>query len=254
MNEEYVQLYCMCLEEWSEEIKEGLMHKERWYARMKDRGLRVKLALDDAGVVGGMIQYLPIEHSFIEGKDLYFIPCIWVHGHKQGRGVHQKKGMGKALLQAAEEDARALGAKGIAGWGLLLPVWMRSSWYRKQGYRKADRLGIQVLMWKSFTADAEPPRWFRQKKTPVPEPGKVTITAFINGWCPFSAVAMERAKRIAQEFQDKVIYKEINTAERDTLVEWGIADGLFINDKAIRFVPPPPYEKIKKLITKKIKS
>ena len=50
--------------------------------------------------------------------------------------------MGKALLRAAEEDARALGALGMAAWGISLPFWMKASWFRKHGYRKADRQGI----------------------------------------------------------------------------------------------------------------
>lgn len=57
-------------------MKEADQRKSVWYQRMKDKGLRVKLALDDQGTVGGMIQYLPIEHSSVEGTDLYFINCI----------------------------------------------------------------------------------------------------------------------------------------------------------------------------------
>ena len=91
-----------------------------------------------------MIQYLPIEQSSVEGSGLYFIPCIWVHGHKQGRGNFQGRGMGRALLEAAEEDARALGAQGMAAWGLWLPFWMRAS-CSKHGYRSADRDGIASL-------------------------------------------------------------------------------------------------------------
>ena len=58
---EHEQLYYVCLEDWSDEMKEAGNHKESWHKRMKERGLRVKLALDDAGQVGGMIQYVPIE-------------------------------------------------------------------------------------------------------------------------------------------------------------------------------------------------
>jgi len=94
-------------------MKEAGDHNETWYRKMKDKGLRVKLALDDAGEVDGMIQYTPAGHSFIEGNDLYFINCIWVHGYKHGRGTFQKRGMGKALLQAAEDDVKAMGVKGI---------------------------------------------------------------------------------------------------------------------------------------------
>lgn len=104
LTEDYKQLYFLCLEDWSEEMKEAGDHKEVWYNKMKDKGLGVKLALDDNGKVGGMIQYIPIENSLAEGKDLYFINCIWIHGYKKGRGNFQKKGMGKALLQAAEDD------------------------------------------------------------------------------------------------------------------------------------------------------
>src|SRR4030043_1781379 len=124
LKDEYERLYFLCLEDWSDEIKEAGNHKEVWYNKMKDKGLRVKLTLNDAGEVGGMIQYIPIEHSFVEGKELYFINCIWVHGHKVGRGNFQKRGLGKALLQAAEDDVRTRSAKGIAAWGIPLPFWM----------------------------------------------------------------------------------------------------------------------------------
>jgi len=98
---EHEAIYCQCLEEWSDEIREAGDHKREWYQSNRGRGLRVKLALDDAGTVGGMIQYLPVEHSPVDGSGLYFILCIWVHGYKQGRGDFQKKGMGTALLAAA---------------------------------------------------------------------------------------------------------------------------------------------------------
>ncbi|MDY6933602.1 MAG: GNAT family N-acetyltransferase [Spirochaetota bacterium] len=136
LTDEYRDLYYVCLEDWSEEIKEAGDHKRVWYNNMKDKGLDVKLALDDDGIVGGMIQYIPIEHSFALGKDVYFINCIWVHGHKKGRGNFQKKGMGKSLLEAAESDVKAKGAKGIAAWGISLPFWMKSSGIKSRDMKK----------------------------------------------------------------------------------------------------------------------
>ncbi|MFC1958844.1 redoxin domain-containing protein, partial [Chloroflexota bacterium] len=82
LNDEYEKLYFLCLEDWSEEAKEAGDQREKWYGKMKDNGLRAKLALDDNEQVGGMIQYIPVEYSFVNGEDLYFINCIWVHGHK----------------------------------------------------------------------------------------------------------------------------------------------------------------------------
>ena len=251
--DEYKQLYFVCLEDWSEEMKEAGNHKEVWYSKMKDKGLRVKLALDNDGEVGGMIQYIPIKHSFVEGNDLYFIYCIWVHGYKEGKGNFQKKGLGKALLQAAETDVKDMGAKGMVAWGLLLPFWMKASWFKKHGYTKVDRQGMQVLLWKPFTDEAIPPKWIKQKKKPEIIPGKVTVAAFLNGWCPAQNLVFERAKRAATEFGDKVVFREIDTFDREVFLEWGIADALFIDDKQVRTGPPPSYEKIQKLIAKRIR-
>ncbi len=255
LNELHLPMYLACLEEWSDEIKEAGNHKEVWYHRMKNRGLRVKLAVDDQGVVGGMIQCVPIEYSFAEGKDLYVIQCIWVHGHTQGRGNFQGKGMGTALLQAAEEDAKSLGAKGIAAWGIIFPAWMRASWFKKHGYRKVDRVGIQTLLWKPFTSDAIPPKWIRQKEKPPFEPNKVTVTAFCNGWCPAMNVVFERAKRAAADpqFAGKVVFKPIDTFDRQEFLRWGISDGLFINQKEVRIGPPPTLDMIRKLIRSRLR-
>ncbi len=253
LTDEHKELYCQCLEDWSEEIKEAGNHKACWYEKMKDKGVRVKLALDEKGEVGGMIQYIPVEYAPIEGTDLDFVNCIWVHGHKKGRGNFQKKGMGKALIRAAEEDVKKSGTKGLAAWGLALPFWMKASWFKKQGYRKVDRQWIQVLVWKPFTQDIAPPKWIRQKKKPEKEKDKVVVTAFLNGWCSAQNMVFERAKRAAAEFGDHVEFREIDTFERDIFLEWGISDALFIDDKQISTGPPPSYNKIKKHIAKKVK-
>ena len=246
------KLYCVCLEDWSEEMKEAGDHKEKWYCLMKHMGLRVKLAKDDSGNIGGMIQYIPIERSFAEGENLYFVNCIWVHGYKQGRGNFQKKGFGKALLTAAEEDVKGLGGRGIVVWGLMLPFWMKASWFKRQGYKAIDRQGIQVLLWKPFAAEVSPPKWIRRKKRPDTKSDKVQVTAFLNGWCPAQNIVFERAKKAAGELQDKVIFQEYDTSDRTTFLEWGISDALFIDGKEVWTGPPPSYEKIKGMIEKKI--
>ena len=254
LSPEHEPVYCACLEDWSDEIKEAGDHKAKWLEKMKTKGLRVKLALDDKGEVGGMVQYVPIEVSFVEGQGLYYVHCIWVHGHKQGRGNFQKRGMGTALLEAAEKDAMDLGAKGMAAWGMALPVFMRASWFKKHGYKKADALGMQILLWKPFTEDAVPPRWIRDKKKPASgQPGQVTVTALLNGWCPGMNTAFERAKRAAAEFGDKVAFRAVDTFDRGVFKEWGEPDAIFVDGKGLRMGPPPSYEKIKKAIAKRVK-
>lgn len=255
LDEHNVPLYLVCLEDWNPEMQEAGNRKEQWYRDMKEKGLRVKLALDDNGKVGGMIQYVPIEYSFAYGSGLYFITCIWVHGYKQGRGDFRGKGMGTALLEAAEEDVKSLGAKGIVAWGIMIPVFMRSSWFKRHGYRPVDRMGFQQLVWKPFTQDAVAPTWIRKKLDPPMEPGKVTVTAFCNGWCPAQNMSVERARKAAADpvFGDKVVFREVDTSRRAAMTEYGISDSLYIDDKQVPTGPPPTYDKIHAAIAKQVR-
>jgi N-acetylglutamate synthase-like GNAT family acetyltransferase len=246
-------IYFCCLEDWSDEIKEAGDHKACWYRKMKDKGLRVKLAQDDNGVIGGMIQYLPVEVSFVDGKDLYLVLCVWIHGHKQGIGNYQKKGMGKTLLEAAEEDVKNIGAKGIVAWGISLPFFMRASWFKKHGYKVVDKDGMIRLLWKPFHQDAVPPVFIKQRKKPELKPGKVNISLFLNGWCPAQNMVYERTKRAMADFKNYIELNEYRTDNKDIQREWGLADAVFIDKRQVRSGPPTPYKRIRRLIEKKVK-
>ncbi len=247
------QHYFCCLEEYSDDLKEAGDHKEKWYRYMKDKGIRVKFAEDDNGIIGGMIHYVPIDYSMVSGKDLYVVLCIWVHGHKIGRGDYRKRGMGTALLKAAEEDSRALGAKGLVTWGLAIPVFMQASWFKRKGYKVVEKNSMMRLLWKPFTEDAVPPKFIKPKKIPGKGKDKVDITVFRNGWCPAYNMAYERALRASKEFEAKVKITEFQTINREIVDEWGIVDGLFIDGREVRTGPPPSYKQIKRKVEKRVK-
>jgi GNAT superfamily N-acetyltransferase len=256
LTEEYEPTFLACLKDWEDRDREERdteerSHKARWCDMMKCKGLRVKLAVDDSGRAVGMIQYVPIEYARAEGQDLYFIQCIWVHGYEEGMGNQQGRGAGRALLQAAEEDIQALGAKGMVAWGLAFPHWMPAAWYERQGYVEIDRMVHDVLVWKPFSSDAQPPRWMRLRKTPDPAPGKVTVTALVTGWCPGLSQALE-AQHAAAEFGDRVVFREIDTSDPAVLAEWGMESALFVDDECIHAgltdYPPPSCEDIKQKI------
>ena len=84
-------------------------------------------------------------------------------------------------------------------------------------------------------------------------PGKVTVSAFLNGWCPAQNLSFERARRAAEEFGDKVLFQPYYTLEPAVFDEWGISDGLYIDGREVRTGPPPSYEKIKGLIEKRVR-
>lgn len=252
---EHEAAYFVCLEDWpGADLAQAGDHKARWFRRMKDHGLHVKLALDADGRVGGMIHYVPIEQSPAIGAGLEFILCVWVHGHARGRGNFQGRGMGSALLEAAEADARARGVKGLAAWGLALPFWMRASWFRRHGFRRADRRGIMSLVWKPFAADAQAPRWPpAARRRPAPVPGKVVVTGCVNGWCPAQNLAFERARRAAAPFGDRVECRLVDTCDRETMLAWGEMDALFVDDRRVRTGPPPSEQKLAALIGTRVR-
>jgi N-acetylglutamate synthase-like GNAT family acetyltransferase len=251
----HVATYCKCLEDWSSEFDDEGGHKKLWYEKEKAHGLKVKLAEDDNGDIVGMIHYMPAEYAPIIGKDVYYVYCVWVHGYKKGVGNHQHKGIGKMLLKAAEEDVRASGAKGLAAWGVTLPFFMRSSWFKKQGYKKVDKDGMSELVLKSFVPDGdiEKPALIKQNKKIESGTDRVKISAFMNGWCPGQNIVYERAKKVAEEFPDRVEFVGFDTTDRKTLMEYGIVDGLFVDDRQIRSGPPPSYEKIRKIVEKRLR-
>lgn len=179
--------------------------------------------------------------------------CIWVHGYKEGRGDYRKRGMGKALLKAAEEDCREMGSNGLVTWGLIIPAFMRASCFRRQGYTIVAKNGFMRLLWKPFDEEAKPPSFIKQKKIPEKGSDKVNVTLFRNDWCPAMNIACERAIRASGEFKDKINLQEYNTLDREIVKEWGIAEGLYIDGKEVRTGPPPSYLKIRGKIAGRIR-
>lgn len=244
----HLETYLHCLEPWSAEIVTGVPRRRAWYDQMKDKGLIVKLAIDDDGAVAGMLQSLPIEQTHMQGEGLYVVLCIWVHGHKQGVGDRQHKGMGRALLAAVEAEARERGALGMAAWGLALPMWMRASWFERQGYRRADRDGMARLVWKPFVDEARPPTWLTDPITPPSSAEGVQVTCVDAGWCTVQAANCEHARRAAKA--EGADYRSIDTSDPEEARRWRQADGIYVGGKQVAKGPPLSVHKLRKLIAK----
>lgn len=233
------EAYFVCLEDWSSEMVDVRDHKADWYRRRRDSGLGVKLAIDPEDRPVGMIQYVPIEQSPAEGDGLYMILCIWVHGHGQGVGDVQGDGIGSRLLEAAEADVRGRGARGLAAWGMSMPVWMKASWFKQHGYLTADRVGVRELVWKPLSADAAPPRWVRPQPDGATEAG---VQAFHNGWCPAANLVYERARRATDEVG--VSFVSIDTTDRDTQLRYGRTDEVLVDGHPLQRGAPPSYRTV----------
>jgi GNAT superfamily N-acetyltransferase len=237
--------YLVCLAEWNKELNAVKSIKEKWVRKMMGKGLRVKIVFNEANVAAGMIEYMPIEYSLAEGSNLYIVNCIWVHGYEEGRGMQQGKGMGKALLKAAEADVRTLGMHGLAVWGLTEPTWMNASWYQKQGYEIVDQVDWFVLLWKPFADDAVPPKWMRGNFTQESIPGKVKVTAFFSGQCCSENTIYLAAKKAANEFGDKVVFEVVDMSRIENRRKYGIDWRLYVNGENLFTRYIPSYKEIK---------
>jgi len=107
------------------------------------------------------------------------------------------------------------------------------------------------LLWKRFREESAAPSWLKSRRRPGLMDGKVVVTSVINGWCPGSNLAHERARRAAGALGPNVVFREIDAFERDVGLEWGASDALFVDNRPVRTGPPPRYEKVRKLIARR---
>ena len=243
-------VFLCCLKPEDQVFAEGVPRKREWLRRNRDRGVAVKLAIDDDGTVAGMIQYVPRPLApFVSGDDgIWVVHCIWVHIYTDGIGDRGGKGMGQALLRAAEEDMRTRGARGVAAWGITVPEWMNVPWFERHGYHLVDTQGWLGLVFKAFDPDVDDPRWIRERKRPEPIPGKVRVSSFSIGWCTSGNLNHERARRASEELGDAVFFEEFDTSDPGVVQEWGITTGIYVDGEEYPVDGSETYEKIRDFI------
>jgi len=244
-----------CLHDEVPENPQMIALRRRWYDKFKDKGLRAKVLLREDKAVVGLCQYIPIEYSPFQGRDLSAILCIWVHGYEHLVGNQQRKGYGKFMLERIEDDARASGAKGVAAWGMDFPYWNPVSFYEHMGYERVETRKPVVLCWKPMADDAKPPALVRPVRAPSLVPGKTKVTAFISGWCGGGCGVCVTAREAVAGLDDLVAYEEIDTSDRAVMRSWGIDDGVYLDDKPFRpYEPPWTSEELKAAIVKSSRS
>jgi L-amino acid N-acyltransferase YncA len=88
----------------------GFIAKAEWFKSSLNKGLRMKIALDNKGRQIAFVEYLPSELAWrpVKADNYLFIHCITVYS-KDSR----EKGLGSKLLQMVEEEAVAQGKSGI---------------------------------------------------------------------------------------------------------------------------------------------
>jgi predicted N-acetyltransferase YhbS len=243
----------------SDETDSCAKMRQDWLINMQKKGARTKVAFIEDNPVG-FIHLIPIEVSTTEliGQDLMVIPCLAILKNWEGKGV------GRALIQEAENEARAQNKQGlvtIAYYGDF--PFMPAGFFEKTGFNVIDRrkvtavgeqglLDDEAILMKAFETPKEPPHFAEPKYEFTPIPNKVVIDLFWDPFCLTSITEAQRVREVAEEFGDKVVLNEYPADDRELFLSLQIPRAIFINGKEIGWGWAAPKEGIREAIEKEI--
>ncbi|MBN2381072.1 GNAT family N-acetyltransferase [candidate division WOR-3 bacterium] len=229
-------------DEWNEVCKKRIQWFHRAY---EEKGLRIKVALVD-GEHAGFIYLYPIEHCpwGPAGKDLMVITCL--------DSVKPKRGVGRALMDAAEKEAREQGKKGICVNGFYWKeMWfMPGEFFEKIGYEVVQKKGNSALFLKKFSEDAQLPQFLERKYVHKPVPGKVVVDLFCTDSCLTTCTEAERVRKVCAEFGDKVVLNQYDADDPEILKKYQVWRAIYVNGSEIHWGYEAPWEGIREAINK----
>jgi len=248
-DDEYFVSTCSHVNE-SDEMDACGRSRLAWLRGMRGKGLRVKVGLLD-GEQAGFAYVMPIEVSPWGplGRHLMFLSCLWVLPEAKGKGI------GRAMIAAAEEEAVRQGRKAIVTRAFHHDFWfMPAAFFEKNGYEAARTSGKEVILWKRFDPSAETPEFLQPKYEYTAAPGKVVVELFWHTFCETSWIEAQRVREAAAEFGDAVLLNEYCADDREVLLRYQRPRGIFINGKEIGWGYAAPKEGVAEAITHALKS
>lgn len=235
----------------SEEIDACAAQRRSRFKELRSHGALFKVALRGDQHVG-FAYGIPIEHASwgALGAHLMTIPCLFVLQAEDGQGA------GRALIQAIEHEAQASGHTGVSVTAYRdIPgaEWfMPASFFEHLGYAPVDSRGREVLLWKTFSADAQPPHFLQPHFVFEPMEGVVVIDLFWNGFCQTSAIEAQRVREVCEEFGNAVVLREYQAEDREVLLRHQIPRAIYINGKEIGWGYEAPREGIRAAIQEQL--
>lgn len=197
--EQYPQVICFI------NAKHPLHHlKLQWLREQFDRGIRIKLLfLEGEKKPVGFVEYTPGEECWraIDAAGYMVIHCLWTNGKK-----FQHQGLGTALLNEVEQDAR-----GTAGVALVTSdkgFMADRSLFLKNGYSEVESSGKEQLLVKRFE-ERESPK-IREWQSRLAEIEELTI--IYSRQCPWVARFIEEVQEVLKEYSLKPVIRELKTA------------------------------------------
>lgn len=185
---------------------EGITAKKEWLSQRLKEG-HVFRKLHVKGTV--FIEYAPVETAWvpIEGRNYYYIYCLWVTGEYKG------KGYGRQLMEYCLADARAKGKSGIC----MLGAKKQKAWLTDQSFAKsfgfhavdATENGYELL---AVTFDGTLPHFTEKGKSQqIPEDA---LTIYYDMQCPYILKNVDIVKQYCKEHEVPVNLQLVDTLEK----------------------------------------
>jgi len=248
----YISL-CTHLDEEDQDHMRAAEMRERWLRlRSEKHGMKTKVALEADGRPQGFIHMVPIGSpiSGMMGEDIMVIPCLTLNYQLVYGGVHGT-GVGSALVEACEEEAKKMGFKGLAVYAYTGDFWfMPSAFFERVGFKRASE-GSDI--WVKRWADVEDPKEPEVRYKFQPIPGKVVIDYFWSPLCFTVCKEVLNVRQAASEFSNGVELREYRTDEPGSLVEFGMLRALFIDGQRKFWGYEAPKEELRREIKKALK-
>lgn len=227
----------------AERYRQGQHRRVGFLARKMGEGVRLQVACVDE-TVAGFIEYHPVEVTNLElaGQDIVAVWCILVRD--------ERRGVGSALLQACLNDAQAMGRKGVAVtcWD---PVWMGRAIFERFGFVEVGPAGRGgTVLFKPFAdfAKVEPPHWIGRRPEMELVESKITVDTYHTDRCPIHWRNTALVQEVSREFGDAILWREHWTDEREDMLHYGTAYGVYVNGEPVAAGPPVTRERVQQTL------
>ncbi|MDP8221077.1 MAG: GNAT family N-acetyltransferase [Candidatus Stygibacter frigidus] len=208
----------------------GYAKKVEWFKSRLNKGLKIKIAIDEEGKQLGFIEYIPSESAWrpVKADNYYFIHCIGLFA-KEAR----HRNIGTTLLQMCEEEAKQNDKDGVCVMSSN-GAWMANkTLFEKNGFAIIDQLGRFELMCKKIKIKAGDPCFIDWTKKQVDYKGWNLI---YSDQCPWHEKSVADLKQSALEHGINLKVTKLNTPEEAQNAPSGfgtfslIKDGKLIED------------------------
>ncbi|MFO7369974.1 MAG: GNAT family N-acetyltransferase [Bacteroidales bacterium] len=181
--------------------------KVDWLKNRFSEGLTMKVIKpDQVGKVAGYIEYVPGEFAWraVNASGYMFIHCLWVYPNN-----NKKKGLGSALLEEVEADARNAKMKGVTVISSDGAFMANRDLFLKNGYTIKEEMEKCQLLVKNFSGDQSDLGFNNTTEARSNLKGWHMI---YSGQCPWVARFVEEAKPIIKEHRLDINIRELTTA------------------------------------------